>query len=207
MSFNYLTMGYDCSPAAALRELNLRDYALPFDWVVSNINTLEKCFETNFENYHTNLFFNHNKKRLIDYYGFQFPHDYPLNHMSDFENNIGEGVFAEENGKVITDNWPDYYKIVLDKYSRRIERFKNIINNTKPIIVLCRYNTSQVLQLHALFIKYYKIKNIYFINSSNEIFENDNIKNIYTEKNNVWNDVNIWKECIDDTIKNKLNKR
>ena len=39
MSFNYLTIGQDCSPAAALRNLNLRDFALPFDWVVSNINT------------------------------------------------------------------------------------------------------------------------------------------------------------------------
>jgi len=205
MAFNYLTIGFDCSPAATLKNLNLREYALPFDWVVSNINALQNCFETNFENYHKDLFFNYNKKRLIDSYGFQFPHDYPLSNMRDFENNIGEGVFAEENGKFITDKWNDYYEIVLDKYNRRIERFKNIINDTKPIIVLCRYTTLDVLKLHALFIKYYKIKNIYFINSCSEVFENANIKNIYTEKNNVWNDVNIWKECIDDTIKNKLN--
>ena len=35
MSFNYLTIGYDCSPAGALKVLNLREFALPFDWVVS----------------------------------------------------------------------------------------------------------------------------------------------------------------------------
>ena len=201
MSFNYLTIGYDCSPASALKELNLREFALPFDWVVSNIKSLQKCFETNFVDFHKKLVFNYNKTRLIDYYGFQFPHDYPLTHMTNFENNIGEGVFGEENGKFITDKWYHYYGVVLDKYNRRIERFKNIINDTKPIIVLCRYNTKDVLELQELFIKYCKNKNIYFVNSCNELFENEYIKNIYTEKDNKWNDINIWREGIDDIVK------
>jgi hypothetical protein len=206
MSFNYLTIGGDCAPAAALRNLNLRECALPFDWIVSNINSLQKCFETNFVNFHKKLILNRTKTRLIDYYGFEFPHDYPLSHMNDVKNNIGEGVFGEENGKCITDKWNDYYEIVLDKYNRRIDRFKNIINEDKPIIVLCKYTTRDVLELQKLFIKYYKKTNIYFINSSNEIFENDNIKNIYTEKNNVWNDVNAWKEGIYCIIK-KINSK
>jgi len=201
MSFNYLTIGYDCSPAGALKVLNLREFALPFDWVISNIKFLQRCFETNFEDFHKKLTFNYNKTRLIDHYGFQFPHDYPLTNMTNFENNIGEGVFGEERGKFITEKWCDYYDTVLDKYNRRIERFKNIINDTKPIIVLCRYNTKDVLELQELFIKYYKNNNIYFVNSCNELFENDYIKNIYTEKDNKWNDINIWKEGIDDIIK------
>ena len=201
MSFNYLTIGYDCSPAGALKVLNLREFALPFDWVISNIKFLQRCFETNFEDFHKKLTFNYNKTRLIDHYGFQFPHDYPLTNMTNFENNIGEGVFGEERGKFITEKWSDYYDTVLDKYNRRIERFKNIINDTKPIIVLCRYNTKDVLELKELFIKYYKNNNIYFVNSCNEVFENDYIKNIYTEKDNKWNDINIWKEGIDDIVK------
>ena len=205
MDFNYLTIGNDCSPAAALKNLNLRNFALPFDWVVSNVNILHECFKTNFEHYHTNLVFNHNKTRLIDYYGFQFPHDYPLNYMSNVENNVGEGVFAEENNKTITNNWNIYYNVVLDKYKRRIERFKTIIADKKPIIVLCRYNTQDVLKLQQLFIKYYNITNIYFCNSSNEIFENDYIKNIYTEKNKIWNDISIWEEGINGIIKKITN--
>ena len=212
MFFNYLTIGHDCSPAAALRNLNLREFALPFDWVVSNITSLDKCFETNFENFHKKLYLNSDKKRLIDYYGFEFPHDYPLSNISDAdadthhhtENNAGEGVFAEEDGKNITEEWFKYYDDVLDKYNRRIERFKNIINDTKSIIVLCRYNTRDVLQLQQLFIKYYKLENIYFVNSSNEVFESDKIKNIYTEANDVWNDENIWKQAVHDIIQ-KIN--
>jgi hypothetical protein len=201
MSFNYLTIGYDCSPAAALKGLNLREFALPFDWTVSNIKVLQMCFENKFKDFHTNLTFNYNKTRLIDHYGFQFPHDYPLKNMTNFENNIGEGVFGEENGNCITENWYNYYSIVLNKYNRRIERFNNIINDTKPIIVLCRYNTKDVLELQKLFIKYYKNNNIYFVNSCNELFENDYIKNIYTEKENKWNDINIWNEGISNIIK------
>ena len=204
MSFNYLTIGYDCSPAGALRNLKIRDFALPFDWVISNVNALEKCFESNFENFHKNLVFNSNKTKLIDYYGFQFPHDYPLSYMSNVDNDIGEGLFGEENGKFITDKWYEYYDIVLDKYHRRIERFKNILNNTKPIIVLSRYNKTEILKIQTLFMKYYNIQNIYFINASEEVFENDKILFIHTEKNNIWNDVNIWKQGIDYII-DKIN--
>ena len=97
--------------------------------------------------------------------------------MTNFENNIGEGVFGEVPGNFIIDNWYDYHSVVLNKYNRRIERFNNIINNTKPIIVLCRYNTKDVLEIQKLFIKYYNKNNIYFVNSCNEPFENDYIKN------------------------------
>lgn len=72
MNFNYLTIGYDCSPAAALRGLHLREFALPFDWVVSNVNILQMCFETKFKDFHKSLTFNYNKTRLIDHYGFNF---------------------------------------------------------------------------------------------------------------------------------------
>ena len=207
MIFNYLTIGYDCSPASALNGLNLREFALPFDWVVSNTKALQMCFETNFEYFHKNLTFNHNKTKLIDHYGFQFPHDYPLTNMTNFENNIGEGVFGEQCGKCITEKWCDHYSVVLNKYNRRIERFNNIVNDVKPIVVLCRYNTKEVLELQSLFMKYYKKNNIYFVNSCKESFENDYIKNIHTEtKNkdndeNVWNDINAWKEGINDVVK------
>ena len=63
MFFNYLTIGYDCSPATALRNLNLREFALPFDWIVSKISSLDNCFTTNFENFHKKLYLKSNKKK------------------------------------------------------------------------------------------------------------------------------------------------
>jgi hypothetical protein len=205
MNINYLTLGYDCSPSGALKGLNLRQFALPFDYVISNVNILENCFISNFDKYHKNLIFNNNKTRLIDYYGFEFPHDYPLNNMIKCENINEEDIFiSEENSKQITDNWNNYYNIVLEKYNRRIERFKNIIKDTKPIIVLCRYCIQDLLKLQKIFNEHYKIENIYFVNSSPEIFENDKIINIYTEKNNIWNETDIWRKGVND-IKLKIN--
>jgi hypothetical protein len=162
---------------------------------------LNKCIEEDFSQFHKNLKFNNNKTRLIDGYGFEFPHDYPLTNMNNIEyNNIGEGVFGEENGVYIIDNYMDYYDNVLDKYNRRIERFKNIVNDTNPIIVLCRYSTRDVLNLQKMFSKYFKKENVYFINSTYENFENDKIKNIYTEINGIWNDTNIWNQYINEII-------
>jgi len=49
--YNFLTIGFDCSPASALRSLELRNYALPFDWIESNIKSIEHCFKDNFFEY------------------------------------------------------------------------------------------------------------------------------------------------------------
>jgi hypothetical protein len=201
-------MGYDCSPAAALRETGNRDFALPFDWVVSSIHIFDKCFEENFEKYHTQLKYTHNKKRLIDAYGFQFPHDYPLEDMEFDEKQLGEGVIGEENGKYITKNWPEFHEKVKEKYNRRVERFIHIVNDSKPIVVLCRYSTLDVLRLQKLFVKWYKKENVFFINSTTEKgmveLENKKIFNIYTEKNGIWNESAIWKECIEKVV-SKIN--
>jgi len=198
--YNFLTIGFDCSPAAALRNVNLRKYALPFDWIQTNVYSIQKCFETNFEKFHLNLHLNYSKTRLIDEYGNQFPHDYPLNDTPVEMDEIGEGVISEERDKIISNEWINYYTIVKEKYDRRILRFINIVNDAKPIIVLSRYSTKDVFQIQNLFVKYYNKCNIYFINSTSEVFENNNIKNINTEKNGIWNDTNIWKQAIDKII-------
>lgn len=195
---NILTLGYDCSPAATLRNLNLREFALPFDWVVSNIGALYECFLTNFAKYHVNLKFNPSKTRLIDEYGFQFPHDYPITNTADIsDSHIGEGVIGEESGKFIVDNWRNHHNTVLEKYSRRIVRFREMMADTRPIIVLCRYSTQDVLILQQIFLNHFKRSDVFFVNSSKEIFENDKIINVDTEKNNVWNEAAIWKQGID----------
>jgi hypothetical protein len=205
--YNLLPLGYDCSPAAALRNLNIRDFALPFDWVVSNIISLEKCFSDNFAKYHTNLTFNSTHSRLIDEYGFQFPHDYPLKDVNVDLNSIGEGVFGEERGRYITEDWQKYYDVVNKKYERRIERFLNIVNGPKPIIAICRYNIDDVIKLKQLFKKYYNKTNIIFINSCTKEVNLPEMKiySCYTEKNGTWNDAVIWKDTLDKIVASHYN--
>ena len=66
--YNYISLGFDCSPAAALRGLNLREFALPFDWVRMKVDILIRCLKDDFKNFHKNLKFNYNKKMLVDHY-------------------------------------------------------------------------------------------------------------------------------------------
>ena len=193
--YNFITLGSDCSPASALRNLDLRTAALPFDWVISNIQSLNQCFKTNFQYYHTGLQLNSTKTRLIDAYGFEFPHDYPFTDMSNISD-IGEGVFGEEKGKTITDNWFTYYDTVREKYLRRIERFMAIVRDPTPLIVLCRYHTSEITSIQLMFRYYFNKENVYFVNSSPEAFMNDHVINCYTERNGAWNEAALWKEGI-----------
>jgi hypothetical protein len=200
-----MSLGYDCSPAAALRALNIRDEALPFDWVVSNLKIIRDCIEDNFVNYHRQLQFNASRSRLVDKYGFQFPHDYPFNNTSYEEADVGEGVFGEEVQKKIVDNWGDYNSLVLEKYARRISRLYNYLRDDTPIIVLCRgYPVQNITE----FIKYigdkFNKRNIYFVVSSKYKYISQQIITCDTEANGIWNDANVWKGAI-DAIKNMNN--
>lgn len=185
---NFITIGYDCSPASALRGLNLRRAALPFDWVESSVPAIDKCFADDFRQFHTNLQLNEPRRRLIDPYGFQFPHDYPL------KNKQSEDVILPED--VIADDWATHYDVIKEKYDRRIARFREAMADPAPIIVLCRYKTQNVLTLQQLFIKYYNRDNLYFVNACADKFETGTIINIDTESSGNWSDGNIWKQGI-----------
>jgi hypothetical protein len=200
-----MSLGNECSPAGALRNLNIRDEALPFDWVESNLQIITNCIEDNFNSYHKNLRFNQKRTRLIDSYGFQFPHDYPFENNNIDDSKIGEGVFGEEPNKQIISNWKEYHELALEKYKRRIERFYNYLNSDKPLIILCRgYHVNNINQFGSYLANKFKKGNIYFVLSSKQIFKNNHIITCDTEKNGNWNEASIWSEAI-DSIKSMNN--
>ena len=200
-----MSLGCDCSPAAALRELNIRDEALPFDWVVSNLKIIRDCIEDNFANYHRHLQFNSSRSRLIDKYGVQFPHDYPFNDAAYEEAQIGEGVFGEEVHKKIVDNWVDYHPLVLEKYARRIGRLYSYLRDDKHIIVLCRgYGFQNITEFINYIGTKFNKRNIYFVVSSKYKYISRQIITCDTEANCVWNESAIWQSAI-DAIKNVNN--
>ena len=199
-----MSLGSECSPAAALRTLNIRAEALPFDWVESNLNKIMNCINDNFNNYHRNLQFNNKKTRLIDSYGIEFPHDYPFN-TPDYPFNtpnfsidtIGEGAFGEEPQKSIVENWSQFHSIALEKYKRRIERFYSYLQSEDPIIFACRnYSVKDVKKFGVFLANKFNKQNIYFVIASRESFQGLHIVTCNTEKNGVWNDASIWLEGI-----------
>lgn len=204
-TIHYMSLGYDCSPAATLRSLNIRDEALPFDWVVSNLQIICHCIERGFADYHCNLKFNASRSRLVDKYGFQFPHDYPFNDNIYEEAHIGEGVFGEEVQKKIIDNWSDYHPVALEKYARRIERMYNYLRDDKPIIFLCRgYDVQSIMAFINYILAKFNKSNIYFVVSAKYKYISQQIITCDTEANGIWNEPTIWQRAI-DAIKNANN--
>lgn len=196
MTIHYISLGYDCSPAGLLRNLNIRTEALPFDWVESNLEIIIKCIEDNFDKYHKNLYFNHTRTRLIDSYGFQFPHDYPFNKDFSIES-IGDGIFGEDFNKTIVENWQNYHSIALEKYQRRIQRFYNYLQSNEPIIFLCRnYSVDNVKKFGYYLSNKFNKYNFLFVISSKENQNSQFIVTCDTERNGIWNDSNIWIENI-----------
>ena len=157
---NYISLGYDCSTASILRELGLRKFALPFDWIRSSCLSIYVCIEDGFSQFHQNLKLSSSRTYLYDTYGFEFCHDYPT--ISD-SSVPGEGIIGESR---IADDWEIHSDTVLEKYKRRIERFHNILRSPEPIIALFFGNTSDVYMLKAALLEAYNKTNIIYVVNS-----------------------------------------
>jgi hypothetical protein len=197
MDFNYISLGYDCSTAGVLKGLGLRECAYPFDWTEVNFDSLKRCINDNFKQFHKQIILNKSKQRAIDFYGIQFPHDYPIIQQPGY---IDNNFYSECK---ICDDYEKYTDQILEKYGRRIERFQNTLNDTnKPLIVLYR-ETYQ----HAVAIKYilenkYKRENIIIIVGTAQSIEEQGPKNhaviaCNPEINGDWNDNEIWRKAIE----------
>jgi len=191
---NYISLGFDCSPATALKNLNLRTCSLPFDWVQTTPNQLYHCIKEDFSRFHTNLRLSSNKRRILDDYGIEYPHDYPTQKI----NNKNDYTDAR-NEDLIVDNWEEFVSEVSLKYKRRISRIITIFNEQTPLTILYRGNTNYANQIKTLLQDKFKRKNVYFLVANSE--KSSPYKDIFVcnpEKNKEWNDELIWKEGIDE---------
>lgn len=198
MEFNYITLGEDCSTAATLNSLGLRKQSLPFDWLVSDMDNIIQCINDEFLFFHKNLYLNTNKTRVIDYYNFEYPHDYPNHELFDI-NQIGTGGFNE---KKINDGWEDYIELNLEKYKRRSDRFLDILNDRKDLIILYRGSINNVFKFKSFLEFKFKKNNAKFLVATNEVSIYDDIITCNPECDGVWNDINIWKIGLEKIISN-----
>jgi hypothetical protein len=191
----FVSLGYDCSPAFVLRDLSLRPYALPFDWVQSNHMQIINCISDNFQKFHTNIRIidTPHGQRAVDEYGIQYPHDYPT---LDGSNNEVDGYYNEHT---IIPNYMDYTKDIIDKYQRRITRFREIFYSTDRVICLYRGFPMAAAYLKRFLVSTYKHSDIVFVVATKENVNMDK-QGIFIcnpEKNGNWNETNIWKHAIE----------
>jgi hypothetical protein len=169
---NYICLGQECSPATAMRNIGIRKYALPFDWIRSNAQLLSKVIINNFEGFHNSLKLSDDKKYITDSYGLEYPHDYPTvkQGISDINDSDEAGGINEDH---IVNNWKEYIPEIQEKYKRRIERFNTIMNSSEPVIALYSGILEGVYLFKDAFIKTYNKTNIYYVVLTEEIISDE----------------------------------
>lgn len=192
-NYVFIPLGQDCSPAATLRELELRTTAMPFDWVSSSFAAMKACLSDDFLYYHTNL--QHIGSRMRDHYGFEFPHDYPFNAQEySIDSNVEWRTHEYVNSQIVS-NWHDYYDTVKEKYDRRVERFRDIKTSSATIIVLTRNPVAVSKQYRELLNTYYR-RTVNFVVATTENYEDSTMVTCNPERQGGWNNASIWNEGI-----------
>jgi hypothetical protein len=192
-SVRYITLGRDCSPAAALRNLHLREFALPFDWVQVEPHQLCNIITNDFKEYHDNLVFY--GSRIRDGYGVYFPHDYPtIEHKELYINEEADGGGIVE--KTIVADWRTHIPVIQEKYARRIERFHSILSSTAPIIALIACRVHDIPLIRDTFLKRYNKQNIVYVIATNDQTSDPQIVTCMPHVNGEWNNTSVWGEAI-----------
>lgn len=187
----YIPFGERCQSTFLVKELGFRTQAFPFDWITSPIDSLVQCLDTNFEGFHQTLQLERNAatgvfSQITDGLGFRFHHDYPTNSMIGFtdENEVGEDP--------IVDNWRDFHAAVLEKYERRIQRFRDIMKEP-DVIGVCRRPIEDCVRIRNAIVRTYG-RDIRIITDTHEISSDPMIETVHSERD--WYDIERWKSSV-----------
>jgi len=166
--FCYISLGSDCCPAFALKELNLRLDAYPFDWLKISFDSLSRCIQDDFRLFHKNPILDQIRQVVVDEYGIEFTHDYPIEPITTYkcENNL---LQPQRSIK------PDYEKYIdfnVEKYGRRIERFRNVLHDpSKPLLFLYKGSYKDAVFIKQLLEKTYQREQILVIVGTKDVID------------------------------------
>lgn len=126
----YIPIGVTCDVTSFLRSIGLRKEALPFDWVVCNVDRITQAIETYFEFFLTdNLFFDPKQQSYMDV---------PIKKRM-------WKVWCRRSGILFRhdfDSEQTEYSEVYEKYRRRIRRFVDICSGGDKVIFLTDWDAS-----------------------------------------------------------------
>jgi hypothetical protein len=197
-----ISFGARCAPASNLRIYGVRMAAYPFDWMVSNFDSLYQALQDDFAHFleAKYLVFYPEKNAVLDYYKFEFLHDFPS-----YQNQV---LIADVDnhhvlGGKIRDDWKDFILVVQEKYFRRIERLRAVFEGNDKVYIIRHLgmNKDQSEKLRDLLIK--KYPNLDFtliVGSNNENMKIDwglsHVKNYYINPSKL--DYHEWAKIFND---------
>ena len=167
---NAISLGFFCSVSSELKRIGIRKASYPFDWVISEFETVLNLIENNF------IGFLDENQLIVDKDEKEFEKTYVVKNI---KNNI-KFFHDFANGNSISTQ----IDRVKEKYNRRIERFYQSINKPTLFIryVKDRREISYIIdnfeKINKI-IKYYNKDNDIIFVCNSDIY-NDKINGIYT---------------------------
>lgn len=202
-----ISLGTGCRVAYVLKHNNIRTFAYPFDWVWTPFESLYQVLNEDFANFFSKEDFImspfNSASVLNTYTGISFYHDFPLtkdsmpNESEDGDEGFGDIGF-------IASNFLDAYKEIHEKYLRRINRFREVLNSSKNVLLM-RFEATkeEAILLRDFFATHYPrlIFTIIIINCLNPLdgkpWNIDKIKNYYVPLNQHLNPIcHEWKDIL-----------
>lgn len=181
-----INLGGDCQVAYQLQTNGLRQYALPFDALITPYETLQKILEHNCDGFMTqdNFVLADDEKYALDQkYGSRLIHDFKLN--------------KEE---FLTD-----YEEIATKYQRRIERLQYLTMNSEyPLFIRKHITKEQAIKLRDTLstIRQGKPFLLVALDGTEEMqsdWQLENVRNYYLRQRDpyTWKgDGQVWKEIF-----------
>jgi hypothetical protein len=151
MNTYHISISFDCHGASTLKMLNLRNEAYPFDWNIKNLKSIIKLIDDDF----IDLF---SDKFLL------FSHKSFFNKYENDENLIKEliPVYNHKYGILFVHDFTleKNTKQIIDKYERRIIKFKNILLNKNNIVnfYFNKYEKCYIKKIHDIWVDYFDFK-------------------------------------------------
>ncbi len=180
MKFDYIvSLGFFCGVAQELERKGFREKSFPFDWVISNLKTVNDLIENKF-----NGLFDLNYLYKNEEFTDEVKHKkYIFNFYHDFDKNK---TIEKQIDKVQL------------KYERRIKRFYNLLNSSHAVLFVCYINDAdpignvdmpnQIIKLVNLLNQYKLNYKIIFIKNRelilNSVSDDEHILIFDTEKDN-----------------------
>lgn len=200
--FECISLGEVCTTAAALQAFSLRNWAYPFDWVISHFADLHATVSDDFKDYLNPQYFSlrEDNHGVINKYGIVFVHDFPTiqypESTQDAER-INEGTLSTE--------WLQALPTIQDKYERRINRFKEKCSAQHKVYFFRHLGTSRddAVKLRNLITSKYPHLDFVVIIISNQPehaqqWEEQKIRNYYFNQKLIWNDIQEWDRIFRD---------
>lgn len=183
----FIPFGENCGPATALRSLNLRDFALPFDWVRSTPESLVRAVDDDFKSFHDDLRLSECKMYVTDSYGFQFPHDYPT--QSNMSNACDDEKKIEQ---ILAEHWMESIPATKEKYARRIERFNSLMKSDEQLTILTTCKRKDIQVFRELFLRKYNKTNILYVVLAEDDISEEERERLLTDGVSVCDPETIW---------------